>query len=365
MPAKTSAVAATLLVVSGLVSAAEQDAQRRDSTEQNRIYSTPEERRDAGLKYEIVPGLAVSALAELEYSVQRAGLVEGSFHARTEDFSKAFQLVLEATPRSWAKVDVVYQYNDPPDQNSSRHTLDEAIASFDVGALELEMGKLYLPFGMYFSRFVSGPLLEFGETQARGASFLYKPFTRFDVAAFAYQGAAEALESGGENRDWGLAANAAPFGSCVMGVSYLSDLADSRARLLRDHQDRYTAQIAGWSAYATAIYGRIGVTAEFVGALDSFEELDPMHDKPRAWNIELAFAHDGRLDWALRLEGSTELEDAPHRQGGIAATWRVLRNATVTGEYLLGRFEPGVAQDAEGQELKRLRQFGMQISFAF
>jgi hypothetical protein len=56
---------------------------------------------------------------------------------------------------------------------------------------ELSLGKQYTPFGVYFSSFVSGPLLEFGETQADAvATLAYGPSDKPDILLTAYHGRA-------------------------------------------------------------------------------------------------------------------------------------------------------------------------------
>jgi hypothetical protein len=117
------------------------------------------------------------------------------------------------------KGETIYEYDD----KSNRHTLDEAIAAFEGGDFELELGKLFVPFGVYFSHFVSGPLLEFGETRGRGATLSYRPDDRLDLAAFVYKGRASKTESNGRDWDWGFAVEGSPFEFGSFGVSYLSE----------------------------------------------------------------------------------------------------------------------------------------------
>lgn len=134
---------------------------------------------------------------------------------------------------------------------------------------------------------------------------------------------------------------------------------------MSDSNDRYEKRVAGLSAYAVVGFDRFEVTAEFVGALSSFRELDPDRDKPRAWNVELAFYPGRNVELALRLEGSDELEGAPRYQGGVAVAWRFTRTASLTLEYLQGTFKQGLAEDSRERELDRVHQVGGQISIEF
>lgn len=341
--------------------AAQPEVIRDDAGEQVRIYKTPEERREAGLKYQITRWLAVSGLVEFEYLYQRYSLYDTAAHSSDDDFSKALQLGMELTPWSWVKGELIYEYDD----EANRHTLDEAIAAFESGDFELAVGKQYLPFGVYFSHFVSGPILEFGETRDRGATLSYGPDERLDLSAFAYKGRARKVESDGSGWSWGLAAEMSPFVFGSFGISYLSDLADSQDGLLSDENDRYETRVGGLSAYAILGFDRFEVTAEFVRALSAYKELEPDRNKPRAWNVELAFYPRGKFEWALRLEGSNELDGAPHLRGGAAVAWRVMKNASLTLEYLRGTFRRGLAEDAHERALNKVNQVGGQITIDF
>ncbi len=325
-------------------------------------YTTREERRDAGVKHEITDWLTASGLVELEGILQSFSLFDTSSHAREDDFTKTLQLGLEISPLPWMRGELIYEYDD--DDESNTQTIDEAILVFEVDDFELELGKLFVPFGEYFSHFVSGPLLEFGETRTHdwGMALSYGPHDRLDLAAFVYEGRARKAGSDAGYWDFGFAVEAAPFESSTFGVSYLSDLGDSQERLLMDSGDRYERRVDALSAYAVFGFDWFELTAEFVSALDSFEELNPDEDQPSAWNVELAYFPVADVQLALRLEGSSELEGAPRYQGGIALGWRFTEISSLTLEYLHGAFERGVAEDSAERDLDKVHQIGAQLS---
>jgi len=335
--------------------------------DQARIYRTPEERRAAGLKRELTDWLALSGLVELEYIFQRFSLSEASSHTHDDNFFATLQLGLEATPFSWMTAELIYEYELDSfyDQDANGSSLDEATITLEAGDFELVVGKQYLPFGVYFSNFVTGPILEFGETRDPGVTLSYAPDDRLDFSAFTYNGQAKQAGSKGANWDWGLAAEVSPSEYVSFGVSYLSDLADSREGILNTFDDRYETRVDAWSAFATLEYERFELTAELVSAIDSFEELESDRDQPRAWNVELAFYPEGDFEWALRLEGSDELEDAPRLQGGASVAWRFTKHTSVTLEYLRGSYEPGLAEDSHDRELDKVDQVGALMSLEF
>ena len=333
------------------------------TAEQARIYTTREERRDAGLEHKITETLTLNALGELEYRDERFGLFDTGSRSGTHDFSRTLQLGLELRPWPWGKADFIFEYHS--DSVSEQRTVDEAIVTFEPGNLEVEVGRLNLPFGAFISHFVSGPLLEFGETRGDAVVMSYKAHDRLDLAVFSYQGRAESLGAGGRNLDYGFALESSGFSTFKLGMSYLSDLADSQERLLRDGNDRYQTRVDAMSAYAIGSFDRFEVSAEFLGALDSFKELDPDRDRPRSWNLELAYFPVHTIEGSLRFEGSSELEGAPRRQIGLALAWRVARKASLTVEYLRGWFKRGFAQESSERDVDRIDTIGTQFSMAF
>jgi hypothetical protein len=115
--------------------------------------------------------------------------------------------------------ELIYEYDD--DDESNKQTIDEAILAFEGGDFELELGKLFVPFGEYFSHFVSGPLLEFGETRTHdwGGTLSYGPHERLDLAAFVYEARTRKAGSNAGYWDWGFAVEASPFESSTLALA--------------------------------------------------------------------------------------------------------------------------------------------------
>jgi hypothetical protein len=118
-----------------------QDSQNQDSAPSTRIYRNPEERREAGLGTELTDWLTFSGLFELE-------------------------------------------------KNYTQFKYDNAI---DIGEAGIQLGKLNLPFGEYYSHFVTGPLLEFGETRKNAIIFDYGITDGLEVSVFAFDSDAGSL----------------------------------------------------------------------------------------------------------------------------------------------------------------------------
>ena len=355
-------LAAAALLAAGPVAATDPAASGAESPA--RLYTTPQERRDAGIKHAVFSDrLTVAGLIELEDVHQRFALAAAAPRSRDQQFSGSLQMGLETKPASWLHGELLGEV-ERASSGRERFLLNEMFVEGTVGEVQVDLGRFFLPFGEYYSHFASGPLLEFGETRGRVAAALgYAPVQPLDLSAFAYRGRADKIDGGGHGWDWGLAAQFEASKNVVLGLGYLSDLADSQAALLADASDnRYAARVAAWNAHAAWRCSGFEVTAEWLGALNAFSELAPDRNRPRAWNLELAVGDEFRF--ALRAEGSRELEGAPREQVGAALSWRIGRRASITIEYLFGRYAAGLAEDSVGHALERVQHFGGQFSLS-
>lgn len=327
--------------------------------ESTRRYRTLEERRDAGQKHQITEWLQISPLIELEYVTQtlKPYAVDDFTH---KENSKTLQLDVEITPNEWLMAEIVYEYDD----ELNEFVLDEAIAELEAGDFKLELGRQSVPFGEYYSRFITGPVLEFGETSARSIVMSYEPDDDLEVSLFIVKGKMEKDTVDDDSMDWGLSINLSATESMTTGISYLSDLSETDEELLEDSLF-YHRRVDAISAYANFEFENFETSIEWLRALDSFSELDADRDQPSAWNLELALYLNDIFEIGLRIEGSKELEDAAERQAGIAMTIHAIKNMTATIEFLRARFKPGLAEDRNGNELENQNQLVAQIGLSF
>ncbi|MEW8469429.1 MAG: hypothetical protein AB2637_12930, partial [Candidatus Thiodiazotropha sp.] len=225
-------------------------------------------------------------------------------------------------------------YDSDPDKFIS----EEAFVTFEYEPWDLSLGKQFTPLGLYFGRFVTGPMLEFGETSARKSALLtYGPSDDFDLTIAAYQGRSSELGEDDE-WDWAIGFEAWPSDRFSFGLSYQSDLSDADERLLED--DHYIKRVPAASAYLLGITDAFEFSFEVVAALDDFRELDKEMNRPLAWNVEVAyFFPDQDLDLIIRLEKSRELDEEPEFRYGAAIIWYMDRRIILTMEYLRGQFE--------------------------
>lgn len=326
-----------------------------------RLYRTNAERREIGLKHQILPWFTASTLLELEGLIEDFNLKKGDDDNSNREGAATLQLGLIATPWESVKGELLLEY----DTDAKELVADEAFVALEADPWELEAGTMYTPFGTYISHFATGPLLEFGETRAPGVKLSYGPDDRVDFALSAYRGRARKAMTDSRLWDWAFALEAWPRDTLFLGLSYQSNLADANSRLLSGYNDRYLQKVDGASGYLVWSTDLFEVSLEALGALRTFRELDPDRDRPIAWNLEFVHFIDSRFEWALRLEGSQELEDAPELQYGAAFTWRTGAFSSLTLEYLRGQFRGELATNDDDRPYNHVDRFGAQFSIAF
>jgi len=326
-----------------------------------RLYRTREEQREVGSSRPITRWLMASGLIELEWLDEHlASRTDAAgVDARSSDIS--VQLGLTASPLAYATAEVILEYDTEVDGMR----LDEAVLSVEAGAFELELGRLYLPFGVYFSRLASGPVLEFAETRDTAGKLSYGPDDRFDLSLSVYRGRARERGPDPKRWDWTVALEVLAWGGLAVGGSYQSDLADALSRPLADHADRYERRVPAFSAYLSWLGERVDFSVEALAATRSLRELQVDRDQPLAWNGEVAYLASPRLELALRIEGSRELPGEPRYRAGAGVTWRAGRTSSVTLEYLHGWFDDDLAPDDEEQAYTHSDVFGVLVSVAF
>jgi hypothetical protein len=325
-----------------------------------RLYTTREEKREAGIKHHIFPWLVASGLAEFEWQWQKFRLDDLGRDDDSDNASANLQGSFFLTPYDWVKTEIITEY----DTDTNEYIVDEAEMAFEYGAWELAFGKLYLPFGAYISHFANGPLTEFGETRATSVSLAYNYRDELDISIAAYRSKARKTGSSGR-LDWSAAIEAWLNDELSIGASYLSDLADSDQRLLESHEHRYRNKVPAVSGYLLWAAEKYEVSLELLGALESFDELDSDRNQPWAATFEFTHFLTPAMDWSFRIEGSDELEDAPELQLGLAVNYKILDNVFITVEGLHGYFRDFLATDDAGNDYSSVTTFGALLSVGF
>lgn len=326
-----------------------------------RIYRNPEERREAGLGTQITDWLKFSGLVEAESVYQHWNLSHHSSVSRVETPSVALQFGFEFTFTEWLGAELIVDAEY--DGHRVFVDIDEGFVSAETEHWGLKVGRQYMNFGEYYSHFISGPMLEFGETRGDAIIIDNSPNDNLEFSAFLF-GSDVGSVNGNPDIDWGVSIEYVSIDESVrLGASYLSDLAESEEHLL-DGAD-YRRRVSAWSAYALVGFEGYEFTAEVVQAIDAFAELDNDSDKPFAYNLELAYFPTNTTQLAMRFEYSDELSDEPKWQTGVAATWRPDNNVTLSLEYLYGRYQNNFAFDDNDHELNDRHLIGLQMALEF
>ncbi len=251
---------------------------------------------------------------------------------------------------------------------------EEDDAEFDVDegtitltapyGLSLTVGKMYVPFGMFNSHFISDPMtLEIGETNETALLLSYGN-DAYDFSFGVFNG--EADEAGEDNRidDFVASLNVSPAEGISFGVSYLSDIADSDLDLGSSFTSyssdgsvvaQYDDNVAGYSAYASLSFGKVTIEAEYLAAADDFTANDiataaandvTIESKPSAWNVELAYSVNEALEVAAKLEGSKDIDDLPEDKYGVTVSYGLYEGTTLAAEYMNSEYKGGQEGDA-------------------
>ena len=328
--------------------------------DQSRLYSTREERREAGVRHEITPWLIVAGLAEFEWEWKKYRLKDFDDSDYLNNKSAAVQIGFDVIPAEWALIEIITEY----DTDANELFLDEATIALEHNSWELIIGKQALDFGVYYSHFASGPILEFGETSDYAVTLAYSHNDIVDVSASVFKGEAHKFNAG-SNIDWSVALETWITDYFSVGASYLSDLAEADSGLLDDFNDHYQKRVAGLSGYLLWVGDTYEVSLEGLGAVDDFRELESDRNQPIAWNLEFTHYTTPKFDWSLRLENTYEIEDEPEIQFGLALNYRLHENVVLTAEILHGLYRNNLATDDHDNEFDNVTSVGALLSVAF
>lgn len=252
--------------------------------------------------------------------------------------------------------------------------IDEALIHlthpFDVlgGRIGIYGGKMYVPFGMFNSHFVSDPLtLELGETNdtALYLDYLWRDLVEFKTGFF--NGEVDTVGDNNSIDSFVAAVEVTPAEGLSFGVSYISDLAESDGELVTD-ESLYRSSVAGGAAYLSASYGIFTFEAEYLAALEDFDRdlvaanlaLDEPSGltgrRPRTWNLELALTPAEGWEVAVKAEQARDFMDDARRHG-IVVAHGLFRNTSLALEYL--------HSDGKGEGNDPVHTTTAQLAFSF
>ena len=173
---------------------------------------------------------------------------------------------------------------------------DETDLEIDVATLNYEFsgttlsvlaGQTYLPFGTFESAFISDPLtLEIGETRETAVALTHSA-NGFSSTFFLFNGD---IDEDGRNQIDGFGFNASYENDRFsIGAGYTSALGDSDTLQESLSSTTVNEQTDGLALDASLNLGNVTLIAEYVTALDEFEDSALFDDKPSATNLELNY----------------------------------------------------------------------------
>jgi hypothetical protein len=256
-------------------------------------------------------------LAELRRKVRINGLLEAeAFHrqgysrdaegnplrAKESDLTLATAaLDFHGELTDWARSHVLLLWED----GAGPVDVDEAVISLgnpEKSPLSLNVGKLYLPFGVYDSFMIQDPLtLELGETNETAVQIGFAQ-AGFYGSVYAFNG--DPSEAGRDNTISNFGASAGyelerDGADLKLGVDYLNNLADFAgiSGALADAElTSVKDYVAGLGAHLQLTSGPYAFYAEYIAALDQFAagelEFGERGAKPKAWHLEAGYTRD-------------------------------------------------------------------------
>jgi hypothetical protein len=238
--------------------------------------------------------------------------------------------------------------------------LDEG--TITIGAVEdipfyLSAGKMYVPFGVFNSHFVSDPIiLEIGETRESAVLVGYTN-DHINLSIGSFNGDVDEIDKDNKIESFIASASGTWFPqdsedfSISLGASYISNIADSNGLEAEVTNSELESYIPGVGGFLSICYQKLSVEAEYIGASDKFEAGELSFDngeeiQPAAWNCEVAHMFTEKLEIAARYEGSQDLWDfQPESQYGMVVSYNLFENTTVALEYLHGEYKNGDEQN--------------------
>ena len=302
-----------------------------------------------------IQGIEFSGTIEVEAGYEQIKPKVGEKEDSSDLTLATVDFAIDALITDRVRTHILFEYEDDED-----FIVDEAIIHYQAKEVFVpdlsynspwyaNIGRLTIPFGYFESLFINGPLTEdLGETKETAViAGIYNSF--INIAAGVFNGDIDKSENDDHIESYvatgmfTIPEDIAPNVGLMAGVSYISNIADSDdlAEFFFEEfgTDEIIEYVAGFSSFlSVSIMDRFFFKAEYVGAVESFEE--DKNFEPKAWNFEVAFIPIEDLEVAVRYGGSSDtLNFLPDTQVGICGIYEIFNNTSIGLEYLHEEFE--------------------------
>jgi len=330
-----------VLVVVAVGFASAHLARSQEATEEQQavLYHSPEERRElAGIT--LLEGVTVGTLLEVEAFVGRE-----NGESVSDVVLATFELGINAELNELVKGRALLLWEE---DDTEPIDLDEAtitLGGSDRIPVYLTAGRMYVPFGVFSSHFISDPLvLELGETRESAILAGYGN-SMVEVQAAVFNGD---LHEGNDGINNVVAsATVTPVDGVRFGGFWISDIGESDV-LQELAEGRFEEadpavheEVHGVGAFLHAEVWKLALDVEYITATKDFAS-GLFGDEalcPAAWNAELAFHSGARWEIAAKAEGSDDFPEFPETQCGVAGSVAITDSATLAVEFLHGEYE--------------------------
>lgn len=317
-------------------------------------------------------GLKFSGTVEIQADYKRLNSDDSAPEQDMSNVSVAnVELAIDAGITDNIKSHVLLRYEEGAEDNHVG--VDEAIIHIRADGVCVpdkahssgwyaSIGQMYVPFGYFDSHFINDPItLVLGETRASAALMGYAAHN-INLSAGAFNGAIPKTDETDDRIDNVVASlrvtlpdGVVPGVGVLAGVSYITDIAESaelQGHVVSSGGTTVSDFVAGFGSFlsVSVMDGKLLLTAEYIEALDDFVDGDLDFATgdltPKAWNFELSFLPDEKLQFGAKYEGSDDLGTfAPESQLGVHAKYKLAESTVLAVEYLRGIFENDDTRD--------------------
>lgn len=309
--------------------------QRIEQLEQQRAADEAE--KPSALRKMELPKIRLSGLLELEGNYVDADETSSDLSLAT------LQLGAESDINENVNSHVILLWEE---DGSRRLEVDEAVITlicpkqYAGGKATFSGGKMYLPFGKYSSAMISDPLtLELGETNKTAALFGFGSEKLSAHLGF-FNGDFDEAGDNDQVDSWVLSIEAAPSADLKLGVSAISDLAESDNELLAPViAASYSHSVAGAGGFLSWESDKFKLDLEYITALRSFQTSAPGNDtdltgrRPSALSAEVNWRHNKKWLFAIRAEVANDFKENDKRIGATA-TYGLYDDTLLALEFL-------------------------------